>query len=183
MGHRLSKLTTKTGDTGQTGIAGDIRLAKQHPRIVAIGEVDELNCTIGWLRAQRLSAELDGLLEMIQQQLFNLGGELAMPQARLIDQAMVEQLEAWTDQYNAHLPPLKEFVLPGGPPAAAAAHLARAVCRRAERALWAAHAEQAIAPALPQYLNRLSDLMFVFCRLLMREAAVAETLWNKPQRE
>ena len=180
MGNRLSKLTTRTGDTGETGIAGNRRLSKCHPRIQAIGDVDELNCCIGVLRSHALPATLQPILERIQQELFNLGGELAMPDYSLINAQHVDALEAETDQFNAALPPLKDFVLPGGGPAAAAAHMARAVCRRAERSVWAAHAEEALRPPLAQYLNRLSDLMFVFCRVLARETMQDEVLWDKP---
>ncbi len=179
MGNRLSKLTTRTGDAGETGIAGNRRLSKFHPRIQAIGDVDELNCCVGVLRSHALPQALQPILERIQQELFNLGGELAMPEFSLISAEHVDALEAETDQYNAALPPLKDFVLPGGGPAAAAAHMARAVCRRAERSVWAAHAEEPLRQPLAQYLNRLSDLMFVFCRLLAREAAHEEVLWNK----
>lgn len=182
MGHRLSKLTTRTGDAGETGISGNRRLAKFHPRITTIGDVDELNCCIGVLRSQPLAADMDKVLERIQQELFNLGGELAMPDMQLISAEHTEALEADTDAFNAELPPLKEFVLPGGGPAASAAHMARAVCRRAERSCWACHADEAIRLNLPQYLNRLSDLLFVFCRLLARDQG-DETQWNKPLRE
>ena len=179
MGHRLSKLTTRTGDSGETGIAGNRRFAKFHPRIVSIGEVDELNCCIGALRSQSIPQDMDAVLARVQQELFNLGGELAMPEMELITDSHTQQLEADTEQFNAELPPLKEFVLPGGGPAASAAHMARAVCRRAERSCWATHADEAIRPNLPQYLNRLSDLLFVFCRLLTRNQG-SEVEWQKP---
>lgn len=179
MGNRLSKLTTRTGDAGETGIANNRRLAKFHPRITAIGDVDELNCCLGVLRSQPLAADMDVVLERLQQELFNLGGELAMPEMQLITDEHVAALEADLEQFNADLPPLKEFVLPGGGAAAAAAHMARAVCRRAERSCWATHADEAIRLSLPQYLNRLSDLLFVFCRLLARGHG-DETQWNKP---
>lgn len=183
MGNRLSKLATRTGDQGQTGIAGNHRLDKFHPRIQAIGDVDELNCCLGLLRAQPLASDMDQSLERIQQELFNLGGELAMPEMSLISEAMLAALDADLERYNAELPPLKEFVLPGGGAAASAAHLARAVCRRAERSCWACHAEEPLRLTLPQYLNRLSDLLFVFCRLLARASGQAETQWQKPSRE
>ena len=183
MGNRLSKLTTKTGDAGETGIAGNRRLPKHHPRIAAIGDVDELNCCVGMLRCQPLPADMDRCLERIQQELFNLGGELAMPEMELLSEAQVAALEAETEQFNAELPPLKEFVLPGGNPATAAAHMARAVCRRAERGVWAAHAQETLRTDLARYLNRLSDLLFVFCRLLARSDAGEEVMWNKPGAE
>lgn len=182
MANRLSNLTTRTGDAGETGIAGNRRLPKTHPRIVAIGDVDELNCNIGWLRAQALPAEMDATLAAIQQTLFNLGGELAMPELELVPAAAVTELEEVLERYNAELPPLKDFVLPGGPPPAAAAHLARAVCRRTERSVWACHEAEALRPALAQYLNRLSDLLFVFCRLLARAAGGDEVLWRRPRK-
>lgn len=182
MGHRLSKLTTRTGDAGETGIANNRRLSKCHPRINAIGDVDELNCCVGVLRSQAIPTDMDAVLERIQQELFNLGGELAMPDMQLIEDGHISQLEADLEQFNASLPPLKEFVLPGGGAAAAAAHMARAVCRRAERSCWATHADEVIRLSLPQYLNRLSDLLFVFCRLLARDQG-DETQWNKPTSE
>lgn len=180
MGNRLSKLTTRTGDSGQTGIAGDRRLAKHHPRIAAIGEVDEINCCIGVLCTHELPAPLRDALSRIQQELFNLGGELAMPELSLVTPEQVAQLDSDIEHFNGSLPPLKDFVIPGGTPAAAAAHVARAVCRRGERALWACHEKEALRPSLPQYLNRLSDLLFVFCRLLNRETTPDETLWQRP---
>lgn len=182
MGHRLSKLTTRTGDAGETGIAGQQRYAKTHPRIVAIGEVDELNACIGLLRERALPADIDTILAEVQQSLFNLGGELAMPEATLLTAEAVTELETITERFNAALPPLEEFILPGGPGGAATAHLARTVCRRAERSLWAAHAQEALSPFLPQYLNRLSDLLFVFCRVLARAADGEETPWRHERR-
>ncbi len=179
MGNRLSKLTTRTGDRGQTGIVGNRRLPKFHARIEAIGDVDELNCCIGILRSHPLPADIDPVLERIQQELFNLGGELAMPEALLIETAHIAALETDIANFNAPLPALKEFVLPGGSAAAAAAHLARAVCRRAERAVWATHAEESLRAELGQYLNRLSDLLFVFCRILARENDPTETMWKR----
>jgi cob(I)alamin adenosyltransferase len=180
MGNRLSKLTTRTGDKGETGIAGNRRLSKFSPRIHAIGDVDETNCCLGVLRTHELPQDMASVLERVQQELFNLGGELAMPEAILITATHVDELEAETDAFNAVLPPLKEFVLPGGNSAAAAAHMARAVCRRAERSVWATHAEENLRPSLPQYLNRLSDLLFVFCRILARSDNQPETLWKNP---
>jgi len=180
MGHRLSKIVTRTGDDGTTGLGDGSRVAKDSARIEAIGTVDELNCAIGALRAQPLPqalAEQAGLLE-IQQELFDLGGELAIPGLSLLEQRSVERLELAIERLNADLPPLQEFVLPGGNAAAAACHTARAICRRAERCCWAlAHAEAAQSASL-RYLNRLSDLLFVLARRLARAEGGSEVLWR-----
>ena len=182
MGNRLSKITTRTGDAGTTGLAGSGRVPKTHPRIQAIGEVDELNAVIGLWRGSALPAAVDELLGEISQQLFNLGGELAMPGEALLAEAAITALEEAIDAYNASLPPLKEFVLPGGPPPVAWAHLARTVCRRAERGLWALHERESLRPLPMQYLNRLSDLCFVLGRVLAQEAGAAEVSWNHARR-
>lgn len=176
MGNRLSKITTRTGDAGTTGLAGQARIAKHAPRIAAIGDVDELNCALGLLACHELPAAVSTLLQEVQNTLFNVGGELAMPGMQIHRPEALEALEAGVDALNAELPPLKEFVIPGGNPAAASAHMARAVCRRAERSLWALHADDPIRPELPQYLNRLSDWLFVVARTLMTEP---ERQWRK----
>lgn len=180
MGNRLSKIVTRTGDDGSTGLGDGRRVRKDSARIEAMGTVDELNCALGALRAQALPpalAEQAGLLE-IQQELFDLGGELAVPGIALIDQSCVERLELAIERLNEGLPPLKEFVLPGGNLCASACHTARAVCRRAERRCWAlAHAEP-VQPAALRYLNRLSDLLFVLARRLARADGGSELLWR-----
>lgn len=178
MGHRLSKIVTRTGDDGSTGLGDGRRVPKDSPRIEAIGTVDELNCALGALRAQPLAlGEQAGLLE-IQQELFDLGGELAVPGATLIDDSRIERLELAIERLNAELPALKEFVLPGGNAAAAACHTARAVCRRAERCCWALARIEPVAPPLLRYLNRLSDLLFVLARTLARADGGSEILWR-----
>ena len=180
MGHRLSKIVTRTGDDGTTGLGDGSRVPKDGARIEAMGTVDELNCALGMLRAQPLPerlAEQAALLE-IQQELFDLGGELALPGVTLMDSARVQRLEATIEQLNAALPPLQEFVLPGGSPAAAACHSARAICRRAERRCWTLHRSEPLNGASLRYLNRLSDLLFVLARTLARSQGAGELLWR-----
>ncbi|PTU31617.1 cob(I)yrinic acid a,c-diamide adenosyltransferase [Stenotrophobium rhamnosiphilum] len=178
MGHRLSKIVTRTGDKGTTGLATGDRINKSSARINAIGEVDELNCHLGIVLTHELSDDIRAPLARIQNELFNLGGELAMPPAELIKEVDVERLEADVEALNADLPPLKEFVLPGGNPPAAAAHLARAVARRVERSLWALHAEEPLNEFAPRYANRLSDLLFVISRKLARANGGKEVSWS-----
>lgn len=174
MGYRLSRIYTRSGDSGTTGLADGSRIDKDAPRIEAIGAVDELNCAIGSLLA--VAGATDGLepLVDVQHRLFDLGGELAMARGDLLDSDIVERLERAIDDLNAPLPPLKEFVLPGGGPAAAQAHLARAVCRRAERALWRLNRDEAVNPVGLKFLNRLSDLLFVVARTLTRQQGPEE---------
>lgn len=179
MGHRLSKIYTRTGDDGTTGLAGQTRLPKTHPRVEAIGTVDELNSAIGLMLALGVPSDIARAFEPIQHRLFNLGGELAMPGETLVAAEHVTELEQVLDAFNADLPPLKEFILPGGPPASAACHNARAVCRRAERRLWSLHEIEPVnAPAL-SYLNRLSDLLFVVARVLHRSDDRDEVIWRR----
>ena len=179
MGHRLSKIVTRTGDQGETGLASGERLAKSAPRVQALGEVDELNCTIGLLLVQELPEGLRASLSLIQHELFDLGGELSLPGAALIKESTLLRLENELHQLNENLPPLKEFVLPGGNAPAAAAHLARAVARRAERALWTLNALEPLNPLAPQYLNRLSDYLFICARVLARMHGRGEVSWKK----
>lgn len=179
MGKRLTKIYTRTGDDGSTGMADGSRVAKDSAVIEAIGEVDELNCCIGLVLTHPLPDDVRQLLVEIQHQLFDLGGELSYPPYSKIDSERVLWLEARLDSFNESLPPLQEFVLPDGTPAVAACHLARAVCRRAERRLvgW-----QRSSPGLNKqlliYMNRLSDLLFVLCRVLMNFEGQSETLWR-----
>jgi cob(I)alamin adenosyltransferase len=187
MGHRLSKITTRTGDAGETGLGDGSRVGKDHARITAMGDVDELNSTLGLLLTEDLSAhltvDLRAELLTIQHDLFDLGGELSIPGYEMVKEAQVERLEALTEKLNADLAPLKEFILPGGTRAAAVAHVARTVCRRAERSVVAlVHADPkpgAVSDAARVYLNRLSDLMFVLARTLNRVDGSGDVLWQK----
>jgi cob(I)alamin adenosyltransferase len=184
MAHRLTRIYTRTGDAGETGLADGSRVAKDAPRIEALGAVDELNSTIGALLAEALPDDARACFTQVQNHLFDLGGELSIPGHALLTDAHVMQLESKLDQWNATLPPLKDFILPGGARAAAAAHVARSVCRRAERrVITLARADTAPALAVP-YLNRLSDLLFVAARILNRDAGVADVLWQarKPEK-
>jgi len=181
MGYRLSKIYTRTGDDGSTGLAGQQRLPKDDARIEAIGTVDELNSVIGLLLAEPLPQDARALLVRVQHRLFDLGGELAMPEYQSLDDAETTRLETAIDGWNDGLPPLKEFILPGGSAAGATCHLARAVCRRAERTLVHLHRSEPLRPALLHYLNRLSDVLFVLARVLNREAGMEVTYWQKAE--
>ncbi len=179
MGHRLSKIYTRTGDAGTTGLADGSRVAKDSVRIAALGDLDELNSVIGLLLTEELPADIRRLLTGIQHDLFDLGGEMAIPGSALLNERSVGGLEAAIDRWNAELQPLKEFLLPGGTRAAALAHLARAVCRRAERQLVAVAAAETVSETGRKYVNRLSDLLFVLGRTLNRIAARDDVLWQK----
>ena len=179
MGHRLSKIVTRTGDAGTTGLGDGSRVAKDTPRVIAIGSVDELNSTIGVLLAEDLPEPIAQCLTAVQHDLFDLGGELSIPGFVTMTDAHVDRLEADVERFNADLAPLKEFILPGGTRAAALAHVARTVCRRAERALVTAAATESITATSRIYLNRLSDLLFVLARALNRAAGRSDVLWQK----
>ena len=179
MGHRLSKIVTRTGDAGTTGLGDGSRVPKDSPRIAAIGSVDELNSVIGVVLAEALPESIATCLTAVQHDLFDLGGELCIPGHRAITSAYVDRLEQSLDAYNDDLPPLKDFILPGGGQAAAACHLARTVARRAERRVWALARVEDVAPEVPQYLNRLSDLLFVIARVLARHEHGSEVLWRR----
>ncbi|HKC44158.1 MAG TPA: cob(I)yrinic acid a,c-diamide adenosyltransferase, partial [Burkholderiales bacterium] len=176
MGHRLSKITTRTGDAGETGLGDGTRVSKASARIAALGEVDELNSALGVLLAEELPGEVRDALVGVQHDLFDLGGEVSIPGHTIVAAAQVERLERLVETFNRELPPLKEFILPGGTRAAALAHLARTVCRRAERALVALARAEQVADAPRIYLNRLSDLLFVLGRCLNRAAGGADVL-------
>lgn len=179
MPDRLTRIYTRTGDDGSTGLADGRRLAKEHERIEAIGSVDELNATVGLLRACEPGEDIDQILESLQHRLFDLGGELAVPGMDSMRQDLVDELERHIDRLNAGLPPLREFVLPGGNEAAARCHLARTVCRRAERALLRLSRLEPVNSASTKYLNRLSDLLFVLARVLARRDGGQEVTWRK----
>ena len=172
---RISRVVTRSGDGGETGLADGSRLPKDSPIIIALGELDELNAMIGVLRSQLPE---NALLEQVQQRLFELGAELAVPGSLRLNDADVEELEAHVAALNGALPPLREFVLPGGTPAAAWCHLCRTVARRAERALVAARHHEAQNPASLRWLNRLSDLLFVLARSLNGDVAGREPQWQ-----
>jgi cob(I)alamin adenosyltransferase len=180
MGNRLTKIYTRTGDDGSTGLGDGARVPKESPRVEAYGTVDEANCAIGVLLAiPNLPAEVTDCLLEVQHDLFDLGGELCIPGHRIVTPAYILRLEAKLDEFNEALPPLKDFILPGGGPAAAACHVARAVCRRAERRSWTLARVEEVAPDVLRYLNRLSDLLFVIARLLARHEQGTETVWQR----
>jgi cob(I)alamin adenosyltransferase len=178
MGNRLSKIYTRTGDDGSTGLGDGSRTDKDSLRIEAMGSVDELNCVIGVLLCQSLPDAIRSALTDIQHSLFDLGGELCIPGSTAITADRVAALEELLDALNANLTPLKEFILPGGSPAAAACHQARAVCRRAERRTHSLAKNEAINALSIKYLNRLSDLLFVMARHLNQAADTPDVLWN-----
>jgi len=179
VGYRLSKIYTRTGDAGTTGLGDGSRVGKDAPRVAALGDVDELNTVIGMLLCETLPDEVRTLLTGVQHDLFDLGGELAVPGGAFLKDTQPERLETAIDRFNGELEPLKEFILPGGTRAAALTHHARTVCRRAERAVVAlAHNETVSEPAR-QYLNRLSDLLFVLARWINKHAGRGDVLWQK----
>ncbi len=178
MGNRLSKIYTRTGDQGSTGLGDGRRVDKDDARIEAIGSVDELNSALGLLLTESLPATVHTCLTDVQHTLFDLGGELSMPGHTLLTADYAQQLEQALDGFNADLPPLKEFILPGGNTAAATCHLARAICRRAERRTLTLARNEAVNPAALIYLNRLSDLLFVIARVLARVDGGHEVLWQ-----
>ena len=178
MGNRLTKIYTRTGDNGTTGLGDGSRTDKDSLRIEAMGTVDELNCAIGVLLCNPLSEPLQSTLVAIQHTLFDLGGELCIPGTAVIGEERVAMLEQRLDALNAGLPPLREFILPGGSDAAAACHLARAVCRRSERRAYSLSKAEAVNPNAMKYLNRLSDLLFVMARYLNKEAGIPDVLWQ-----
>ncbi|MCG1041447.1 cob(I)yrinic acid a,c-diamide adenosyltransferase [Mycetohabitans sp. B8] len=178
MGNRLSKIVTRTGDDGTTSLGDASRVAKDDTRIAAIGDVDELNSSLGVLLAETLPARVREVLIAVQHDLFDVGAQLCMPGEVMISHEHVARLDGWLEQFNAHLPPLREFVLPGGSRPAALLHLCRTVCRRAERTIVALGQEQAVDAALRQYVNRLSDLMFVLARVLNDATGQLEVLWR-----
>ena len=178
MGHRLSKITTRTGDAGQTGLGDGSRVSKDSRRVQALGDVDELNSAIGLVLAEDVPPELRAALSQVQHDLFDLGGELSIPGHAMLAPAQVNFLDQRIESWNAELEPLKEFILPGGTRAAAAAHLARTVCRRAERSIIALSSDDSVSAVARQYLNRLSDLLFVAGRALNRHAGRTDVQWK-----
>ncbi len=177
MGHRLSKIYTRTGDSGETGLGDGARTAKDSLRVEAYGTVDELNSAMGLLLAAQLPDGVGSILTRIQHELFDLGGELCMPGTTLIPQDYVDSLEHDLDALNEDLPPLKDFILPGGSEAAARCHLARTIARRAERRVVSLAENEEVNPVSVKYLNRLSDFLFVAARVIARADGGSEVLW------
>lgn len=183
MGNRLSKIYTRTGDDGSTGLGDGSRVAKDSLRVSAYGTVDELNSTIGMvLASDGVGEDVREALTQVQHDLFDLGGELCIPGMAMVQDSDIERLEQVLDGFNDPLPPLKDFILPGGGMAASCCHLARTVCRRAEREVIALGRIEAIRPQAQHYLNRLSDLLFVLCRVLARGSGHGEVLWQHERR-
>jgi len=176
---RLTKIVTRKGDDGTTSLDGRHRISKDNRRIEAIGDIDELNSVIGMVLTSNLTvlAIRDALLQ-IQQDLFDLGGELCLPDRPAVTSEKILRLESWINTWNENLPPLKEFILPGGNLAAATCHLARTVCRRAERRLVALHSEETLSLDILRYINRLSDLLFVGARVIVKETKEEELMWE-----
>lgn len=184
MGHRLSKIYTRTGDDGTTGLSGGERVVKHDLRIETFGTVDETSSAIALVLAEpSVPDRVRAILLDVQNTLFDLGAELSMPAYSGIDAASVSAIEAALDTLNSELPPLEDFVLPGGDRASAACHLARTICRRAERRAWELAETQTVGRELLRYLNRLSDLLFVIARCLARRNGGAETIWQQRARD
>jgi len=183
MGNRLSKIYTKTGDDGSTGLGDGTRVSKDSARVIAYGTVDEANSAIGLILAGDVPEPVRKILVSVQHHMFDLGGELCIPGHAAIFDADIEHLEKTLDTFNADLPPLKDFILPGGDLAAAHCHLARTICRRAEREVVTLSHHDAVRPEAIRYLNRLSDLLFVIARVLARASGHGEVLWNHDRRK
>ena len=179
MANRLSKITTRTGDDGSTGLGDGSRIQKSQPRVIAMGDVDELNSQLGVLLTETMPTEFVMLLTRIQNQLFDLGGEVCIPGHRAVTENHVLFLDTAIQKLNADLPALKEFILPGGSRASALAHVARTVARRAERSLVALSEKEPVAPFTFQYINRLSDFLFILARALNRAAGVPDVCWSR----
>jgi cob(I)alamin adenosyltransferase len=183
VGNRLSKIYTRTGDDGSTGLGDGSRVSKDSARVAAYGTVDEANCAIGLVLAADLPPAVREVLVSVQHHMFDLGGELCIPGHAAVFDADIEGLEQTLDAFNADLPPLKDFILPGGGLAAAHCHLARTICRRAEREVVTLSHHDAVRPEAIRYLNRLSDLLFVLARVLARSSGHGEVLWNHERRK
>lgn len=182
MSNRLTQIATRTGDDGSTGLGDGARVSKDSARVTAYGTVDEANSAIGIVLACEIPDSIRNVLVAVQHQMFDLGGELCIPGHAAIFDADIQALEDTLDRFNADLPPLKDFILPGGGMAAAQAHLARTICRRAEREVVTLSHHDAVRPEAIRYLNRLSDLLFVLCRVLARESGHGEVLWRHDRR-
>lgn len=179
MGNRLSKLYTRTGDDGTSGLSGGERIAKNHERMTAMGTVDELNSVVGLLICKLDDSELKTLFTAIQHDLFNIGGEISMPGQSFIKTEKIEYLEQKIDFFNESVEPLKDFILPGGTEAASVCHMARSIARRAERDVVTLHQAEPVCDTTRQYLNRLSDLLFVVARIINLRLGHDDVLWKK----
>ena len=179
MGNRLTKITTRTGDDGTTGLGDGTRIPKNALRVAVIGDIDELNSMLGLLLTEPVNESARIVLIRIQNSLFDLGGEVCIPGHIMLTDAQILFLDAEIDLLNADLAPLKEFILPGGSRAASCCHLARTIARRAERGLVALSQSEAVSPLALQYLNRLSDLLFIMARTLNRQAGVSDVCWHR----
>jgi cob(I)alamin adenosyltransferase len=183
VGNRLTRIATRTGDGGETGLGDGRRVAKDSARIRALGDIDELNSCVGLILAERIPPGSRQALLQVQHDLFDLGGEVCIPGHSMIAEAQVQRLDETLAEWNASLPALREFILPGGTRAAALAHLARTVCRRAERSLVALRRAEPVGERALQYLNRLSDMLFVLGRTLNRAARRGDVLWRHERKK
>ncbi|MDQ3288410.1 MAG: cob(I)yrinic acid a,c-diamide adenosyltransferase [Pseudomonadota bacterium] len=183
MGNRLSRIYTRTGDDGSTGLGDGSRVAKDSARVAAYGTVDEANSAIGLILASSVPDDIRTLLTAVQHQMFDLGGELCIPGHAAVFAADIERLEQHLDAHNEHLPPLKDFILPGGGEAASRCHMARTIVRRAEREAVTLSRLETVRPEAIGYLNRLSDLLFVLARVLARASGEGEVVWNHERRK
>ncbi|MEC8148097.1 MAG: cob(I)yrinic acid a,c-diamide adenosyltransferase [Pseudomonadota bacterium] len=179
MGNRLSKIYTKTGDDGTTGLGDGSRVRKSSLRVSAMGDIDELNCTIGLLRSAEPPKDMQSFLKRIQNALFDIGGELSIPNAEIFNSEILADIEIEIDRYNEMLPPLKEFLIPAGSSQVALAHLCRSVCRRAERSLVELSEEEIVRVETRKFVNRLSDYLFVIARVIGAESNITESLWQR----
>ncbi len=181
MSYRLSRITTRSGDDGKTNLGTKDRLSKSHIRIETLGTLDELNSSVGFVLAyEPADKEIVVALKQVQQDLFDAGGELCPPYRAAITAEKILYLDSLIKEWNESLPPLTEFILPGGNLKAASCHLARTICRRAERCMVALHESEGVNPDILRYLNRLSDLLFIVARMLVRETSSKEELWEHP---
>ena len=184
MGNRLTKIYTRTGDSGTTSLDGKHRISKSSLHIDTVGTVDELNCAIGMVLALGITTDdVRICLLKVQNDLFDIGGELCPPHRVVITAEKISYLEKMIDDWNENLPPLKEFILPGGNPASAACHLARAICRRAERLAVALYQDEIVSSEILKYLNRLSDMLFVAARMVALETRSDEILWEHERKK
>jgi len=176
---RITKVTTKTGDTGETGLGNGERVSKNSPRVHAMGSIDKLNSIIGWARTLTSKDTFD-ILGLVQQDLFNMGGEIAIPdvEMNLLDESRVGWLDSLTDQYNEQLPPLNEFILPGGNELSSRLHISRAECRESERFIIALSQDEFVPEIHKKYINRLSDFLFILARIAIVEKGDNETSWE-----